>query len=219
MALNEGVDYPLRFDWTSWHVLDPTLPVPPDILITGPADTTVEHGRNLVYVWKYAKPLVLHRRRQHDGVVSRHQRHRRRAADDPAVGSRQPGRQIVVRRDVDNRCRRRAGRQVLFLHRSGRGSDFLRLEPLRCRELAAGGPLPNPAAAGNNAHTLLGGDLLVATVQGIVPLSAAITNDAGQLELTMLTVTIKPMWRSEVLTRRPSCHGRCAAGTSMAACS
>jgi hypothetical protein len=55
---------------------------------------------------------------------------------------------------------------------------------------------------GMNAHTSVGGDLLILTVDGIIPLSQAITKDAGQLELAMLTRTIKPLWRQEVLSKR-----------------
>jgi hypothetical protein len=53
-----------------------------------------------------------------------------------------------------------------------------------------------------NAHIQVGGDMLVLTVEGIIPLSQAITKDAGQLELAMLTRTIKPLWRAEVAAKR-----------------
>jgi hypothetical protein len=46
IALNDAGDFPLRFDGTSWTVLNADQ-------IKGPVGTTVEHGRNLVHVWKY----------------------------------------------------------------------------------------------------------------------------------------------------------------------
>ena len=55
---------------------------------------------------------------------------------------------------------------------------------------------------GINAHLQVGGDILIATVDGIVPLSQAITKDAGQLELAMFTRPIKRMWREEVNAKR-----------------
>jgi hypothetical protein len=55
---------------------------------------------------------------------------------------------------------------------------------------------------GMNAHISVGGDLLMLTVDGIIPLSQAITKEAGQLELAMLTRTIKPLWRADVVARR-----------------
>jgi hypothetical protein len=55
---------------------------------------------------------------------------------------------------------------------------------------------------GMNAHMLLGGDMLIMTVDGIVPISAAITKTSEQLELAAITRTIKPMWRDEVSAKR-----------------
>jgi hypothetical protein len=55
---------------------------------------------------------------------------------------------------------------------------------------------------GMNAHILIGGELLVATVDGIVPVSGAITKGRTELELAALTRTIKPLWREHVLAKR-----------------
>jgi len=55
---------------------------------------------------------------------------------------------------------------------------------------------------GMNAHMLLGGDLLIATVDGIVPVSQAIQKDSGALTLALLTRNIKPLWRGEVDDKR-----------------
>jgi hypothetical protein len=54
------------------------------------------------------------------------------------------------------------------------------------------------APLGMNAHTLLGGDLIILTTEGAVPLSQAISKDSGALDLALLTKNIKPMWRNEV---------------------
>jgi hypothetical protein len=51
---------------------------------------------------------------------------------------------------------------------------------------------------GMNAHTLIGGDLIILTVDGMVPISLAIQKDAGQMELATLTRMIKPLWRENV---------------------
>jgi hypothetical protein len=58
------------------------------------------------------------------------------------------------------------------------------------------------APLGMNAHLMIGGDLLIMTVDGVIPLSQAITKEAGQLELAMLTRTIKPLWRDLVTAKR-----------------
>jgi len=59
-----------------------------------------------------------------------------------------------------------------------------------------------PAPMGMNAHIPLGGDLLIATTSGIVPISASITKTSEELELAMITKSIKPMWRDEVAAKR-----------------
>jgi hypothetical protein len=58
------------------------------------------------------------------------------------------------------------------------------------------------APLGMNAHLAIGGDLLIATVEGIMPTSGAITKGAAELELAAVTRTIKPMWREEVADKR-----------------
>ena len=55
---------------------------------------------------------------------------------------------------------------------------------------------------GMNAHIQVGGDLLIATVDGILPTSGAITKGKAELELAAVTRNIKPMWRDEVLEKR-----------------
>jgi hypothetical protein len=55
---------------------------------------------------------------------------------------------------------------------------------------------------GMNAHILVGGDLLIATIDGILATSGAITKDKALLELSSITRNIKPMWREEVLDKR-----------------
>ena len=55
---------------------------------------------------------------------------------------------------------------------------------------------------GMNAHMGLGGDLLIMTVSGIVPVSAAITKSAEELELAAISRQIRPMWRDEVTAKR-----------------
>jgi len=55
---------------------------------------------------------------------------------------------------------------------------------------------------GMNAHLAVGGDVLLATVDGIVPISGAITKSRVDLELAAITRTIKSMWREQVLDKR-----------------
>jgi hypothetical protein len=55
---------------------------------------------------------------------------------------------------------------------------------------------------GKNAVMRAGGELLIATMEGIIPISAAITRDTAALSLAAITRTIEPEWKKEVLARR-----------------
>jgi hypothetical protein len=54
---------------------------------------------------------------------------------------------------------------------------------------------------GKNAVMRAGGELLIATMEGIIPISAAITRDAAALSLAAITKTIEPEWKKEVAAR------------------
>jgi hypothetical protein len=55
---------------------------------------------------------------------------------------------------------------------------------------------------GMNAHIAIGGDLLIATVDGILPMSGAITKDRAELDLAAITRNIRSMWRDEAIDKR-----------------
>lgn len=55
---------------------------------------------------------------------------------------------------------------------------------------------------GKNAFMHAGGDLLIATTEGIIPISAAITKDVAALSLAAITRVIEPEWKAEVRDRR-----------------
>lgn len=54
---------------------------------------------------------------------------------------------------------------------------------------------------GRNAHIRVGGDLLVATDDGIVPLSTTLTKDPSDLTLAAVTRAVKTTWAEEVERR------------------
>ena len=54
---------------------------------------------------------------------------------------------------------------------------------------------------GKDATVRAGGDLLIATVEGIVPISVAVNKDAAALSLSAVTRNIEPTWVSEVSDR------------------
>jgi hypothetical protein len=55
---------------------------------------------------------------------------------------------------------------------------------------------------GKNAHVKLGGDILIATIDGIVPLTATMQKDVSALSLAAITYNIEPMWKREFMNKR-----------------
>jgi hypothetical protein len=51
-------------------------------------------------------------------------------------------------------------------------------------------------------HTKLGGDILIATTDGIVPLTATMQKDLSALSLAAITYNIEPMWKREFVAKR-----------------
>ncbi|UFS83209.1 hypothetical protein LPB79_13225 [Rhizobium sp. T136] len=54
---------------------------------------------------------------------------------------------------------------------------------------------------GPNATMQAGGDLLIGTKDGIVPISAAVDKDIAALSLAAVTASIEPEWKAEVVAR------------------
>ena len=55
---------------------------------------------------------------------------------------------------------------------------------------------------GKNAYMRAGGDLLIATTDGLVPLSAALSKDPAALSLAAVSRNIQPDWRREAVARQ-----------------
>ena len=196
IVVNDAGDFPLQFNGTTWTTFSTNQ-------ISGPVGSAVEHGKNLVYVWKYRNRLVLHRGRQHERLVPAAQCRAGRAADDPAIWRR--------RRRAATCCLERLGRSTPATASMTSASSA----PTRasCLSLAAAIRRRRPTGRqegryavsppmGMNAHMSIGGDLLIATIDGIIPISQAITKTAEQLDLSAVTRTIKPLWRDEVKAKR-----------------
>jgi hypothetical protein len=57
-----------------------------------------------------------------------------------------------------------------------------------------------PKPLGKNAYTQAGGDLLIATEVGLIPVSAAIQNDLAALESKAVSAPIAPYWQQQART-------------------
>ena len=162
----------------------------------------VTQGKGLVYVWKYRNRLFFI---QQDSMTAWY------LGIDAVGGVLQPiylsgaaqkgGKllfgatwSIDAGDGIDDKC--------VFVTSLGELLIFTGSNPSDAANWRQEGRYQIGAPLGMNAHMLLGGDLLIMTVDGIVPVSQSITKDSGQLSLALLTRNIKPLWRDEVADKR-----------------
>jgi hypothetical protein len=204
LACNEVGDFVLRFDGTSWLTLDPSAGTPTDgaSAITGPVDSAVEHGLGLGYVWKYRNRLFFIETDSMNAWYLGVDSVGGLLQQIPLAGAATRGGKLLFGAvwsldagdGTDDKC--------VFVTNLGEVLIFSGTNPAEATAWRQEGRYTLSAPLGMNAHLTIGGDLIIMTVDGIVPLSQAITKEAGQLELAMLTRTIKPLWRDLVTTRR-----------------
>ena len=184
---------------TFWAV---DLPTDGVSWITGPAGSTVVGGGNLTYVWKYrgryffieggsmnAWYLPLN---AVGGLLSM----------IPLSGATTKGGKLLAGftwsidagDGIDDKC--------VFMTDQGELLIFTGSDPSTATNWRQEGRYATSFPLGMNCHTPVGGDVLLATVDGIIPISASITKDSAQLELASITRAIKPMWRNEVNLKR-----------------
>jgi len=203
LALNDAGDFPLRYK-TSWIVLDPALGTPaadgatPITYATLPAGLT--QGRGLTYVWKYRNRWFFIQANSMSawylplnavgGILQ----------EIPLSGAATKGGKLLwgatwsidAGDGIDDKC--------VFCTDQGELLIFTGSDPSNINSWRQEGRYQVAPPMGMNAHTLIGGDLIILTVDGMVPISLAIQKDAGQMELATLTRMIKPLWRENVET-------------------
>lgn len=195
IAVNETGDFPLRFDGTTWTTLSADQ-------INGPVGSPVEHGRNLSYVCKYRNRLFFIETKSMNiwylgidsigGTLTK----------IPLSGAATHGGYLMFMASWSIDAGDGIDDKLVIGTSEGEILIFTGSNPADPNNWRQEGRYEISPPLGMNAHTNVGGDLLVLTVDGIVPISQAITKSAGQLELALITRTIKRMWRDEVLAKR-----------------
>ena len=205
LALNDAGDTPLRYNGAGWVVCTPpgTLGAPladgasaitwPTPLLPGQVQ-----GKGLVYVWKYRNRWFFIQQDSMNawylplnavgGVL----------ALIPLSGAATKGGKLLwgatwsidAGDGIDDKC--------VFCTDQGELLIFTGSDPSNINSWRQEGRYQISPPMGMNAHTLIGGDLIILTVDGMVPISLAIQKDAGQMELATLTRMIKPLWRENV---------------------
>jgi len=203
IVVNDNGDYPLRFDGGTWETLNPgyTPPGGKPSKITGPVGSTVVNGGNLSYVWKYRNRLFFIENGSMNayylgidsagGVLSA----------IPLSGAATQGGYLLFGAvwsldsgdGLDDKC--------CFVTSEGEVLIFTGSNPADPNNWRQEGRYQVSKPLGQNAHINIGGDLLIATIDGIVPVSAAVSKDVMALQLSAITKALGPMWQTEANTR------------------
>lgn len=194
IAVNDSGDFPLRYDGTTWTTLNAGQ-------IVGPAGSTVVAGKNLVHVWKYRNRWFFIEGTSMNAWYLPLNAVSGTLSLIPLSGAATRGGKLLFGASwsidagdgIDDKC--------VFATDQGELLIFSGSDPSTAANWRQEGRYSISKPMGKNAHIPIGGDLLVATTEGIIPVSQAITKDASQLDLAALTVTIKSMWRDEVLAK------------------
>jgi hypothetical protein len=202
IAVNDAGDYPLRYNGTTWEVLDYTLGSPPANLITGPAGTAIEHGRNLVYVCKYRNRYFFIEKNSMNAWYLPLNAVGGLLAMIPLAGATTKGGNLLFCATWSIDAGDGIDDKLVFCTDLGELIIFTGSDPSSAASWRQEGRYEMSPPMGMNAHLSVGGDLLIATVDGIVPTSGAITKSRAELELAAITRNIRQMWRTEAIDKR-----------------
>ena len=194
IAVNDAGDPPLHFDGATWEVFNADQ-------ITGPAGSGPEHGLGLTYVWTYRSRMFFVEGGTMNAWYLDIDAYQGLLKMIPLGGSAARGGALLfgatwsmdTGAGTDDKC--------VFVTTEGELLIFAGDNPGDPAHWAQQGRYAIGRPMGMNAHMLIGGDLLIMTVDGIVPISQAINKDAGSLDLALVTKTIRPMWRAEVAVK------------------
>lgn len=95
---------------------------------------------------------------------------------------------------IDDRC--------VFISDRGEVAIFEGADPSDPNDWAMVGRYDITPVMGKRSLMQVGGDLLISTQDGIVPISAVVVKDPAALSLAAVTKNIAPEWKKEVIARR-----------------
>jgi len=200
IVVNDAGDPVLRFNSaTGWvTLLPPAVPSDGAAAITGPVGSPVEFGRNLTYVAKYRSRLYFIEKQsmnlwflQTDSVGGT-------LTKIPVSGAATLGGYLLFLASWTIDAGDGIDDKLVVVTSEGEALIFTGNDPGNAATWRQEGRYFVGKPMGMNAHTQVGGDLVILTVEGMVPISQVITKSAGEMELAMISRAIKPMWREEV---------------------
>lgn len=194
-VVNDEGDAPLRFDGTTWTTLNAGQ-------ITGPVGTPVEFGGNLVYVTKYRNRLFFIEKNSMNAWYLGIDSIGGALSMIPLSGAATKGGKLLFCASWSIDAGDGIDDKLVFCTTLGELLIFTGSNPADPNNWRQEGRYEVSPPLGMNAWLNVGGDLLIATVDGIVPTSGAITKSRTELELAAITRNIRSMWGTEVLDKR-----------------
>lgn len=203
IVANATGDDLLRYDGLTWETLSsgyvPAAGKPTNIV--GPPGATAV-AQNLTYVWKYRNRLYF----IEGGTMNAWFLPTNAVGGElkmiPLSGAASRGGKLLFGAvwsldagdGTDDKC--------CFFTDQGEVLIFTGSDPTSITNWRQEGRYQLAPPMGMNAHMQVGGELLVMTVDGIVPLSQAVSKDRSQLDMALVTRDIRRMWRDEVALKR-----------------
>lgn len=172
--------------------------------ITGPStgSASVQIGKGLTYIWKHANRLFF----IEGGTMNAWCLPVHAVGGEliyiPLSGATKRGGSLLFGASwsvdsgsgLDDKC--------IFVTDQGEVVIFSGTDPTNVDKWRQDGCYDISRPLGKNAHQKLAGDILIATIDGIVPLTATIQKDVSALSLAAITYNIEPMWTREFHTKR-----------------
>jgi len=202
LAVNDLGDYVRRFNGTTWDYLNTAYAGVPS-RITGPvtAPPLVQDGKGLTYVWKYRSRLFFIQGGSMNAWCLPLNAVGGELIYIPLSGAARKGGSLLFGASWSIDAGDGIDDKNCFFTDQGEVLVFTGTDPTSATNWRQEGRYDISKPLGKNGHQQLGGDVIVATVDGIVPLSAALQKDVSALSLSAITYNIEPMWMREYRTK------------------
>ena len=208
LVVNDAGNPPLRYNGSDWEVMDaayvPSGGKPSKItvdLVKYPT-ANVQNGDNLSYVCKYRNRLYFIESHSMNAWYLPLNAVGGQLEMIPLSGAASKGGHLLFCATWSIDAGDGIDDKLVFCTNLGELLVFTGSDPASAANWRQEGRYEMSPPLGMNAHIAIGGDLLIATVDGILPTSGAISKSRAELELAAITRNIKPMWRDEVLDKR-----------------
>jgi hypothetical protein len=168
--------------------------------VTAPAD--VQNGQGLTHVWKHANRLFF----VQGGTMNAWCLPVHAVGGElvfiPLSGAMKRGGSLLFGASwsvdsgsgMDDKC--------IFVSDQGEIAMFTGTDPTDSANWKQEGCYDISRPLSKYGHVKLGGDILISTIDGIVPLTATMSKDVSALSLAAITYNIEPMWTREYTNKR-----------------